>query len=494
LCVVYPCIASAQADDPWADAVLEYSPIDPPAGFDDSSKALGEPNGGNMSAPNNDDVVSLGSQGGTMTLMFDTAVTDDAENPMGLDCIVYSNAFWVAGNEQRKFQEPALIEISEDANGNGLADDAWYRIPGSRSLGLAPAIAEPAGIDNEPPNDVTLLTGNIRNPNSTDGDGGNDAIEFNWGYAELTPTVQKYLDNYARPDDPLAVGLTEGSGGGDAFDIAWAVDSVGASAPISQFHFIRLTSFIDRQLGVLGPASPEIAAVADVAPNVDTDNDGILDEYESRVAGTDPARRESTVLPLEIPAIEGGSPAGTELGITQDDLGTILRLISAGERSNPTRAFCVSVDILAPEDTGAALPDPSLIKSTVLREIVSSVGDFTAAQIEAAQITIAYEDDDLIGFNEDTIEPYRLDGASYTQDGISQVASNAGSNIITFHSRYPGVFILAAYDENFEPADPTNQGPTAVPPGMPLGGVTGLALLIIAVASGGALSIRRSLR
>jgi hypothetical protein len=42
------------------------------------------------------------------------------------------------------------------------------------------------------------------------------------------------------------------------------------------------------------------------------------------------------------------------------------------------------------------------------------------------------------------------------------------------------------------PADPTNQGPTSVPPGMPVGGVAGLALLIIAGASGGALAIRRS--
>jgi hypothetical protein len=41
------------------------------------------------------------------------------------------------------------------------------------------------------------------------------------------------------------------------------------------------------------------------------------------------------------------------------------------------------------------------------------------------------------------------------------------------------------------PADPTNQGPTSVPPGMPVGGVAGLALLIIAGAAGGAFAIRK---
>jgi hypothetical protein len=43
-----------------------------------------------------------------------------------------------------------------------------------------------------------------------------------------------------------------------------------------------------------------------------------------------------------------------------------------------------------------------------------------------------------------------------------------------------------------EPADPTNQGPTTVPVGMPLGGVAGLALLIVAGAAGGASAVRRS--
>ena len=41
------------------------------------------------------------------------------------------------------------------------------------------------------------------------------------------------------------------------------------------------------------------------------------------------------------------------------------------------------------------------------------------------------------------------------------------------------------------PADPTNQGPTSVPVGMPVGGVAGLAMLIIAGASGGAFAIRK---
>ncbi|MBX7256647.1 MAG: hypothetical protein K1Y02_09825, partial [Candidatus Hydrogenedentes bacterium] len=103
---------SACAEDPWADSVVTYAPVSPQSGYTDSTKALGAPGGGGPGIPNNDSIVTLGIPAGSMTLKFTTPVTDDPNNPMGLDCIVYSNAFWNAGDPQRKWQEPALIEIS----------------------------------------------------------------------------------------------------------------------------------------------------------------------------------------------------------------------------------------------------------------------------------------------------------------------------------------------------------------------------------------------
>ncbi len=86
----------AQAEDPWADAVSQFlqGPT-PPAGFNDAQRAVGAPRGGMLSAPNNGACVSLGGQNGQLTLKFNTAVTDDPSNALGLDCIVFSNAFWV---------------------------------------------------------------------------------------------------------------------------------------------------------------------------------------------------------------------------------------------------------------------------------------------------------------------------------------------------------------------------------------------------------------
>ena len=113
LCVASLGTLSAGAEDPWADAVIDYAPVDALPGYTDASKALGAPAGGGTSTPNNNSIVTLGEQGGSITLKFNTPVQDDPLNPMGLDCIVYSNAFWVAGGPQTRWQEPALIEICQ---------------------------------------------------------------------------------------------------------------------------------------------------------------------------------------------------------------------------------------------------------------------------------------------------------------------------------------------------------------------------------------------
>jgi hypothetical protein len=415
-------------------------------GYTDPSKALGEPVGGGVNSPTTASLVTLGGQGGSLTLKFNTPVTDDPRNPMGLDCIVYSNSFWVGGNPRYRFQEPALVEISEDANGNGVTDDPWYLIPGSREYPYSPFPwrTEPAGQDNKPPMPSDLMAGNIVNANTLDSDPANDDLEHDWGYAELSPTVSKFLDNYVRPDNPLTVGLVKRSGGGDAFDIAWAIDSNGAAAHLVRFHFIRLTCFINRVMGALGPASPEIDAVSDVAPDIDEDGDGLLDEYETRVAGTDPRRSESTLLPLEIPPHEGGSPPGTLLGTAQDTRGTVLRLYAAAERTGASRALSTVVDLTAPAVPSGSLPDTGFLKSTAAREVKSSVSDFVGAGIAPAQVTIHYVAAEITGLDETALRPYRFVSGGFSSDDITDVEAVPAGNIVRFHSRYAGIFLLGA--------------------------------------------------
>ncbi|GAF88515.1 unnamed protein product, partial [marine sediment metagenome] len=129
----------------------------------------------------------------------------------------------------------------------------------------------------------------IENPSPDEG------IEGIYGYAEYTPTlvlgdtdVDNIVDDpfatpetfYTAPDDPLVVGITLGSGGGDAFDIAWAIDvDTGQPADLPGFDFIRITNPTNVILPFFNEKSPEIDAVADAAPDPfgDCDEDGDID-------------------------------------------------------------------------------------------------------------------------------------------------------------------------------------------------------------------------
>lgn len=426
---------ASQAEDPWADAVIAYNAINPVPGFELPENVLGEPVGDSVYAVNNSKTHSLGcpgpAPGSYILLRFDTPIEDHADNLMGYDFIVYSNSFWAGGNPYRKWVEPALIEISEDINGNGLPDDPWYLIPGSRNLDQT---VLPQGIPNpDPP-----LAGNVLNPNT-------DGTEYDWGYAELTPTVQKYLDNFMRPDDPHAVGLTLGSGGGDAFDIKWAVaeDATGRPEGLSRFHFLRISAFIAMVDAVLGDVSPEISGVSTVARDRDNDGDGILDDYELRVAGTDPDRPESTVLALEIPQEYGGSPAGTQLGEAADGPGNAIVLFSGGARTG-VRNYNCTVDITDTDDPAPATAIPGQLKSGAVRIFTSSESDFEAAQIQDARMTIAYTAGEISGLDEAALQPYRYDAGQFSQEGISSVTRDLENNLVMFHSRYAGIFVLAS--------------------------------------------------
>lgn len=293
--------AAAFAGD-FADAVVSYAPAPGQfvnnALYNNPARALGAPIGGGTLAADNTKVVSLGGFGGSITLKFNQTVVDDPCNPFGLDAIIFGNAFLVAGNPNRHWAEGAVIEISRDANANGLADDAWFVIPGSQG----PLPIESQDWDNNPgtstpPSNLAwypsgappmLSTSTfalpaifdaqvLQNPN-----GLGATTEGVWGYADCSPTLllgDTNADNavdspgmsagefYTSPDNPFAVGITPGSAGGDAIDIAWAIDPItGAPAGLGGFDFIRITSGVNFVPGPQGEISPEIGGVADARP------------------------------------------------------------------------------------------------------------------------------------------------------------------------------------------------------------------------------------
>lgn len=290
--------------------------------FNKPEKALGAPLGGGTGTPNNNSVVSLGGFGGQIVLAFDHDVEDNPANHLGLDAIVFSNAFYYGGLLYINYHwsEPATIEIMPEMNDNNTPGDdpceIWFVIPGSNLPDGSswrtrhwdsnddfypqfygwPDDYNTAAFElfpNYKVFDPLLL---LVNPNIEDSDPCNDNLEGFWGYAEYSPTlilgdrnVDDFNDSfgdcpdmpaelfYTIPDNPFVVGIDAGSGGGDAFDIAWAVDPcTWQPANLQSFRYIRLTTAVDRY-GFYSELSPEIDAVADVRPYGDINGDNIVD-------------------------------------------------------------------------------------------------------------------------------------------------------------------------------------------------------------------------
>ncbi|MFG0331372.1 MAG: hypothetical protein ACF8PN_15905 [Phycisphaerales bacterium] len=260
---------------PFATRVLEYDPapgqfVNDPQ-FNNPLRALGAPVGGGTASGDLSKVVTLGGFGGSLTLGFDETIHDDPRNPSGLDAIVYGNAWWTGNDPARRWGEAGVVEISLDTNRNGEPDDAWYLIPGShltdpnaqRRNGIFILPDDPFG---RPP---------IVNRDPASG-------EFVFGYADLSPTLilgdldgDNIVDDplmspsifYTTPDDPRVVGISLSAGGGDAFDIAWAIDpTTGEPANLNGFDFIRITTAVDAENFPFGEISVEISAVAAVRP------------------------------------------------------------------------------------------------------------------------------------------------------------------------------------------------------------------------------------
>jgi len=320
---------AVQAESPFATRMVRYEPapgqwVNDPF-FNHPDAALGRPYADGFDEIGDSSLVSLGGFGGSIVLGFDHTVEDHPLNPFGMDAVVFGNAFWVAEagppDPNTHWAECATIEISLDANANNQADDYWYLIPGShitdpdvQLLGVTwdddvyDDTYPPPNAAWIPPDSSGIWTtfayelpyavfGPVRVVNPS----GDPTREDIFGYAEYSPTVllgdlngDDIVDDpmiapeefYTVPDDPFEVGMTPGSGGGDAFDIAWAIDpATGLPADLPGFDFIRLTTAVNavdfgdpKQPGTF-EKSAEIDAVADVAPDPfgDVDEDDDLD-------------------------------------------------------------------------------------------------------------------------------------------------------------------------------------------------------------------------
>ena len=230
----------------------------------------------------NESYVSLGGWGGYIVVGFDHSI----ENKGGYDFSIKGNAF-------DSSNEPGIVWVMQDVNGDGLPNDEWYELKGSE-YGKPETIQDysvtyfrPAGYSNTPWQDnkgnsgVIDRLGNYHpqefyyplwieadsytlygtclkartEQSPTTGMWFNNP--FGWGYAD------NIGDDMPDKDNPGAAAI------GNFFKISDAVNIDGTSANLTHIDFIKVQTGVNVKAGWLGENSTEVFKFCDENNNND---------------------------------------------------------------------------------------------------------------------------------------------------------------------------------------------------------------------------------
>jgi len=243
--------ASARSADPWADTVVSFAAgIDGNPAYGDPTTTLGAPERftgegifpGVVSPFNpafgTDEIVSIGL-GGAVVVEFDEPVTDDPDNPFGIDLLVFGNAGFIdtsypSGIVGGLFgADGGVIEVSSD----GVS---WVEVSGVAADGMFPTL----GYDDGGPYDATpgVVETNFTRP--------------------IDPTIT--LGDLLGLDLDAVRALYAGGGGGAGVDLA--------GTGLASISYVRISNPAD------GAGPLEIDAFSDVTPVPagDANGDGIV--------------------------------------------------------------------------------------------------------------------------------------------------------------------------------------------------------------------------
>ena len=208
--------------------------------------------------------VSLGSFGGYITVKMPKEI----KNRKGYD-------FGIIGNPFSGSSEPGIVWVSEDANGNGKADDVWYELKGSdepegKKMDVQWISSDgrngwvdylsayhtqdyyyPAWISE---NSYTLTGTCLAARNTQDSQTGYwDNQSYDWGY----------VDNFG--NDQIEGGSTvDGSGQRNGFKISNAIHADGTEANLQYIDFIKIQCGVLAKSGWLGEVSTEVFSFEDL--------------------------------------------------------------------------------------------------------------------------------------------------------------------------------------------------------------------------------------
>lgn len=224
--------------------------------------------------------VSLGSFGGYIIVGFDHSIP----NKSGYDFAIQGNAF-------DSSNEPGIVWVMQDINGNGLPDDEWYELKGSETgKGTTIQDYEVTYFRPASPRSDVHWSDNLGNSGSVDFNAyhqqdyyyplwmDNDSYTLtgtrllprntqssSTGYWSNNPFDWGYADNWGT--DVLGGDSYDGSGQMNGFKISNAIYHDGTPANLKYIDFIKVQVGVLAKSGVLGENSTEVFSFQDLNIN-----------------------------------------------------------------------------------------------------------------------------------------------------------------------------------------------------------------------------------
>lgn len=230
--------------------------------------------------------VSLGGFGGYIIVGFDHSIP--AGEGGDYDFAVQANAFLNAGSGEGGSNEPGIVWVMQDVNGNGIPDDEWYELRGSDS-GVATTLYDYAVTYYRPaaPRMPVQWTDNIGNSGTIDylaafhrqdyyypawieadsytlrGTRLKDRTTQNTdtGLWDNSPFDWGYVDNIGA-DNLGAEDANTGQGQRNGFLIKNAMQPDHTSIKLQYVDFVKIQTGVNSKAGWLGEVSTEVCGVA----------------------------------------------------------------------------------------------------------------------------------------------------------------------------------------------------------------------------------------
>lgn len=232
--------------------------------------------------------VSLGGFGGYIIIGFDHSIPSGES---GYDFSVSSNSFLNSATAEGGSNEPGIIYVMQDVNGNGLPDDEWYELRGSETgkdgtlQDYAVTYTRPSASGMDVPwQDNRGATGCIDYLKSfhsqdsyypawieadsytlrgtrleartelTPGTGLWNNYAFDWGYA----------DNQGSDIIQSTTGADGGESNTNGFHIRNAIHRDMSSVRLKYIDFIKIQTGVNSKAGILGEVSTEVCGAKDL--------------------------------------------------------------------------------------------------------------------------------------------------------------------------------------------------------------------------------------